>query len=273
MTTRLEKPSDYYGTDANYEYMSTSQLKAFLGTPGITACEERALAEVTGQYVRPDSKALLLGSYIDVMLTGTEDEQHEFRESHPEMISSRGTTKGQPKVEYRIADEMITRAFADADNGGIFMRALTGERQKVVTGEIHGHKFKGRIDVLGDGFITDLKTVESVNRKYYNDGWWDFISWWGYDLQGAIYQELVYQTTGNRWPFYIAALSKQTPCDIDLLQVPQERLDEAMERLTPDALGRIAALKTGEEQPERCERCDWCRMTKVIRKPRILEVV
>lgn len=273
MTTPLETAEQYYGQDANYEYMSASQLKSFLGTPGIAACEERAVAELGGRYQRPHSNALTVGSYVDVMLTGTEDEQHAFREAHPEMVSSRGPTKGQLKSEYRSVNDMVARAFEDEANGGIFMRALRGEQQRVVTGEIHGHRFKGRIDVLGDGFITDLKTVESVNKRYYNDGWWDFIGWWGYDLQGAIYQELVYQATGNRWPFYIAALSKQAPCDIDLIQVPQERLDEAMARVTPGALDRIAALKSGEERPKRCERCDWCRMTKVIRKPRILEVV
>ncbi len=272
MTTPLQTSEQYYGQEANYEYMSASQLKSFLGTPGIHGCEERALADINGQHVR-DSKALVVGSYVDVMLTGTEDEQHEFREQHPEMISSRGPTKGQLKAEYRTADDMIARAFSDADNGGIFMKSLTGERQKVVTGEIHGHKFKARLDVLGDGFITDLKTVESVNKRYYNEGYYDFISWWGYDLQGGIYQELVYQLTGERLPFYISAISKQVPCDIDLIQVPQERLDEAMMRVTPDALDRIAALKSGEEKSNRCERCDWCRMTKVIRKPRILEVV
>lgn len=273
LTTRLSKAEDYYSIDANYEYMSVSQLKSFIGTPGISACEERALADISGQYVRADSKALTVGSYVDVMLTGTEEEQHEFREGHPEMISSRGPTKGQLKFEYRVADDMIARAFTDADNGGIFMKSLTGERQKVVTGEIHGHKFKGRIDVLGDGFITDLKTVENVNKRYFNEGYYDFIGWWGYDLQGAIYQELVYQSTGNRFPFYIAALSKQTPCDIDLLQVPQDRLDEAMGRITQGVLDRIEALKNGEVEPERCGRCEWCRMTKVIKKPRILEVV
>lgn len=273
MTTPLETAEQYYGRDANYEYMSASQLKSFLGTPGIAACEERAVAELSGQYHRPHSNALTVGSYVDVMLTGTEDEQHAFREAHPEMISSRGPTKGQLKSEYKSVNDMVARAFEDEANGGIFMRALRGEKQRVVTGEICGHGFKARLDVLGDGFITDLKTVESVNRRYYNEGWWDFIGWWGYDLQGAVYQELVYQATGNRWPFYIAALSKQSPCDIDLIQVPQERLDEAMARVTPDALDRIAALKAGEERPRRCGRCDWCRMTKVIRKPRILEVV
>ena len=273
MTTHLETSKEYYGTDANMRYMSASQMKSFLGTPGIGACEERSVMEAQGRWTRPESKALAIGSYIDVMLTGTEEEQHAFRESHPEMISSRGPTKGQLKAEYKVADAMIARAFEDADNGGIFMRSLVGERQKVVTGEIHGHAFKGRIDVLGDGFITDLKTVENVNKRYYNEGYWDFIGWWGYDLQGAIYQELVYQETGNRLPFFIAALSKQVPCDIDLIQIPQDRLDEAMSRMTQSSLDRIAALKNGEESPKRCGRCDWCRSTKVIKKPRILEVV
>lgn len=264
---------DYYGTDANMRYMSASQLKNFLGTPGIAACEERAVMEAQGLWQRPSNKALTMGSYVDVMLTGTDTEQDEFRESHPEMYSSRGPTKGQLKAEYKAVNDMVERAHEDAKNGGIFMRALQGELQKVVTGTIHGHEFKGRLDVLGDGFITDLKTVEDVNRRYYNEGWWDFIGWWGYDLQGAIYQELVYQTTGNKLPFYIAAISKQVPCDLDLIQVPQDRLDEAMARVTPDALDRIAALKNGELKPERCGHCEWCRMTKVIRKPRILEVV
>ena len=273
MTTPLQTSEEYYGTEANFEYMSASQLKSFIGTPGIEACEERALAEMSGRFSRSDNKALMVGSYVDVMLTGTEEEQYIFREEHPEMISSRGATKGQLKAEFRTADEMIARAFADLDNGGIFMKALRGERQKVLTGEIHGHKFKARLDVLGDGFITDLKTVENINRRYYNEGYWDFIGWWGYDLQGAIYQELAYQAAGERMPFYIAAISKQNPCDIDLIRVPQDRLDEAMGRVTPSALDRIAALKNGELEPKRCDRCEWCRMTKVVRKPRILEVV
>lgn len=272
MTIPLLTAENYYGQEFSFRYVSASQLKAFLGTPGIEACEERALAELNGQYERK-SNALLLGSLLDVMLTGTDGEIQEFKDGHPEMFSSRGPTKGQLKAEYRAVADMVARAFADRDNGGIFMKALTGEKQRIITGEIHGHWFKGRIDVLGDDFITDLKSVENVNKRYYNEGWWDFISWWGYDLQGAVYQELVYQETGRRLPFYLATLSKQVPCDIDLIQVPQWRLDDAMGRVTPDALDRIEGLKVGELKPQRCEHCDWCRMTKVIKQPRILEVV
>lgn len=94
MTTPLETAEVYYGTEANYEYMSASQLKSFLGTPGISGCEERALADISGQYVRADNKALTIGSYVDVMLTGTEAEQHEFRESIPRWSARAAPPRG-----------------------------------------------------------------------------------------------------------------------------------------------------------------------------------
>lgn len=264
-------------TECNYyesrDYFSVSMLKQFLGAPGIKGCEARALAEWRGDYQRPATDALLLGSYVDVGLTGTEAEQVRFKEDHPELFSTRGATKGQLKSTFRKADDMVARALRDRDDGGVFMRFLEGDWQRIVTGEIHGHPFKGKLDVLGDGFICDLKTTESITKKYYADGWYDFIHYWGYDLQGAVYQELVYQTTGARLPFYIAAISKETPCDLGVYQVPQDELDQALETLTPEKLGRIQALIDGDAEPERCGRCDWCRQTKVIKAPEILSVV
>ena len=79
-------------TNENYydrtDVFSVSQVKSFM------TCEERAWAEYVGKYTRPHSDALVLGSYIDVMLTGTDAEAEAFREAHPEMFSSRGQTKG-----------------------------------------------------------------------------------------------------------------------------------------------------------------------------------
>lgn len=252
------------------DVMSVSQLKSFMD------CEARALAECEGAYARPGSEALTLGSYIDVQLTGTDAEADEFREAHPEMYSTKGATKGQLKAEYRVADAMVARVLQDRDSGGLFMRFLEGERQRVVTGEVHGHAFKGRLDVLNldKGFICDLKTVKGIHERWWRDGGrWDFIHYWRYDLQGAVYQELVYQQTGRRLPFYIAAISKETPPDIGVFQVPQDELDAAMEQIPGDWLDHVQRLKDGEEAPGRCERCDWCRSTKVIRRPEILEAL
>jgi hypothetical protein len=258
---------DYYGLNANLEYMSCSQVKQFIGAPGIQKCEAKAVAELCGEYQRPASDALTFGSYIDVQLTGTQEEQAAFMEAHPDMFSSRGPTKGQLKAAYQKANDMIARVRQDADNGGVFLRYLDGDHQAVFTGEINGFAFKAKLDCLGDGWICDLKTCESITKKHYADGWWNFIDYWGYPLQGAIYQELVYQNTGKKLPFYIAAISKEPSPDIGIFRIPQECLDIAMRELDKETLTRIDALKRGEIEPERCEHCDYCRSTKVIKKP------
>lgn len=260
-------------TNENYydrtDVFSVSQIKSLM------QCEECAMAEYMGKYVRR-SDALTLGSYIDVQLTGTDAEADLFREAHPEMYSSRGPTKGQLKAEYRVADDMVARIQQDSDAGGLFMRFLEGERQRIVTGEINSHPFKGKLDVLNldKGFICDLKTVRSIRETYWRDGGkWDFIHFWRYDLQGAVYQELVYQETGRRLPFYIAAVSKESPPDIGVFQIPQDELDVALEQIPKDWLDHARRVLDGEEKPTRCECCDWCRSTKIIRKPEYLNVL
>jgi hypothetical protein len=154
-----------------------------------------------------------------------------------------------------------------ADYMDTFRKYLEGKQQEVLIGEINGFEFKARLDVLGDGWIADLKTCESITKRYFSEGWWNFIDYWGYPLQGAIYQELVYQNTGKRLPFYIAAISKEPSPDLGIFRIPQENLDIALAELDHDTLARIDALKHGEIDPERCEHCDYCRATKVITKP------
>lgn len=257
---------DYYSPSANLKYFSASQLKDFIGCPAKHGCEARAVASLYGEYSFK-SDALTFGSYIDVMLTGTQEEQALFIDEHPEMFSSRGATKGQLKSTYQRANDMIARVRTDADRGGVFMRYLEGEQQKVFTGEINGFPFKAKLDVLGEKFITDLKTTESIRKKYFSEGWWNFIDYWGYPLQGAIYQELVYQNTGRRLPFYIAAISKETTTDIGVFRIPQENLDLALEQLDKDTLMRLDLLKRREIEPAKCGKCDYCTETKVITKP------
>ena len=259
--------TDYYGQEANLKYMSCSQIKRFIGVPGIPKCEAKAVAELYGEYEPPESDALTFGSYIDVQLTGTQEEQTQFMEDHPEMFSSRGPTKGQLKSTYQRANDMIARVRQDADSGGVFLKYLYGGHQAVFTGEINGFEFKAKLDCLGDGWITDLKTCESITKKYFAQGWWNFIDYWGYPLQGAIYQEIVYQNTGKRLPFYIAAISKEASPDIGVFRIPQENLDIALAQLDRDTLERVQALKKREIEPERCEHCDFCRSTKIITKP------
>ena len=108
---------------------------------------------------------------------------------------------------------------------------------------------------------------ELHKAEYTKDyGYMNFIEYWGYDLQAAVYQEVVYQNTGERLPFFIAAASKEEETDIELIWIPDDHLREKLievENNTP----KIVALKNGEVEPLRCGLCDYCKHTKVLKRP------
>jgi hypothetical protein len=64
--------SNYYSKDADVHYFSVSQYKNFL------RCEAMAMAKINGTYEQPKSKALLLGSLVDELLTGDKESQDKF---------------------------------------------------------------------------------------------------------------------------------------------------------------------------------------------------
>lgn len=138
-----------------------------------------------------------------------------------------------------------------------------------MTGELFGAKWKIKIDSFVRGIaITDLKVMASITKlEWVKDiGYLDFVRYWGYDIQGAIYQEIVYQNTGERPPFYIAAGTKEEEPNIEVIHVTQNYLDEAKHMVEMN-MPRILRVKNGEAEPDRCEMCDCCRHTKVLKRP------
>lgn len=240
---------NYFSQQANLEYMSCSQFKSFC------ECEERTLADIAEDYKRDSSTALLVGSYVDAHFEGTLD---IFKAQHPELFKRDGTLKS----DYIQAESIIQRV----ENDKLFMKYMAGEKQVIMTGEIAGVPYKIKIDSYHpDKAIVDLKVIKAF-EKLWNDTEkqkQSFIRYWGYDIQGAIYQEIVRQNTGKKLPFFIAAATKEKHTDFNVFAVPQEWLDEKLafvEERTP----HFARLKTGEEAAERCERCDWCKDTKIL---------
>ena len=138
-----------------------------------------------------------------------------------------------------------------------------------MTGEIFGIPWKIKMDsYLVDKAIVDLKVMASLTKLNWvpDIGYLDFVRYWGYDIQGAIYQEIVYQNTGKRLPFYIAGASKEEYTDINVIYVSDFYLNEAMTGVRLN-IERVKALKAGKEKPLRCECCGWCRDTRVLKKP------
>lgn len=239
-------PENYYSQEANLAYFSTSQIKTFAD------CPSRAMAEIRGEYVRPESTALLVGSYVDAYFEGT---LSEFVRKHPELFKRDGTLK----AEYIRANAMIKRAEADP----VFMEYMQGEKQVIRTGEIDSYPFKIKMDVLHPGRITDLKTTKDFSPVYKpGEGRMSFIEAYGYTLQGAIYQAV----EGQNKPFHIAAVTKEEVPDIAVINIGQEYMDAEMKLLRQN-LPFYDAVKQGVVEAPRCEHCAWCKATRKLTGP------
>lgn len=242
---------NYFSIEANKEYMSASQFKDFL------SCEARALAKVHKLFSDPPSKALLIGSYVDSFFSG---EMPEFTINHPEIFNSR---TGELKKDFVKADKLIERAQRDK----LFMKFLDGEKQTIMTGELFGHMFKIKMDSYFPGDkIVDLKVIKDMKPIYKNSERKNFMDAWGYDIQGYIYQQIVKANTGEELPFYLAVLTKEDPADMEIIHIPQWKLNSAS-AIIEHYVDRFVAVKNGELEPKRCGVCDYCRETKKLTSP------
>lgn len=248
---------NYFDRENQVKYMSVSQFKAF------EKCEAAALAEIMGDYEREKTTPLLVGSYVDAYFEGKLD---LFKENNPQLFKR----NGELKSEYIQADQIIQRIEKDP----LFMFFMNGEKQVIMTGEIEGIPIKIKIDSYHPGkLIDDLKIVKDFKPIYVEEkGKLSWIEAWEYDLQGAVYQEIVLQNTGDKLPFFISAATKEKVTDIDIIEIPQSYLDIELEHFKENII-RYDGIKKGLFKPERCEKCDYCKTTKILSSPRKLEVL
>jgi hypothetical protein len=237
---------NYHSPEMNMKYMGTSQFKAFM------ECEAAALAEAKGEYVREKSVSLLVGSYVDAHYEKTLD---LFKAQNPEIF----TQKGELRSEYKHAEYIIARLERDE----MFQQYMSGQKQVIKVGEIMGIPFKIKIDSYHPGDkIVDLKVMKDFDGIWKDGLKLSFVEAWGYDIQAAIYQFV----EDNGLPFYIAGATKQKPePDLAIISIPQDRLDYCLD-IVVENVQRFADIKTGLIEPSRCERCDYCKSTKVLTK-------
>ena len=250
---------NYFSLENQRRYWSVSQFKAF------DKCEAAAMAEIKGWYKREETTALLVGSYVDAWFSG---EMDDFLLEHSNIISAR---TGELKADYRHADTIIDTIEVQP----VMMDYLTGNKQEIRTAELFGVPWKIKMDVyLPDERIVDLKVVKDF-ADIYKEGFGrvSWIQYWGYDIQGAVYQKIEQLSSGRKkpLPFYIAAATKEKIPDVDLIQIPQHILDAAL-KVVESKIDRFDLVKAGEIAPTRCDTCDYCKRTKVIIAPREYEI-
>lgn len=227
--------SNYYSAEANREYFSVSQFKDFIN------CEAAALATIKGEYKKTATKSMLVGTYVDAYFEGS---LKEFTQSNPCIY----TAKKDLKIEFKKAEEIIKRVQRDP----LFMKFMSGEKQKILTFEMFDIKWKMKMDSFIDNIcIADLKIVSDFKS----------IPKWRYDIQGAIYQKGVEIALKEKLPFYLVVATKENVVDLDIFQIPQSILDSALEDVEI-MIDRFQAVKNGKQEPIHCGICDYCKKLK-----------
>ena len=247
--------SNYHSTDANKEFWSVSLFKAF------DKCEASGLAQVRGQYEREMTDSLLIGSYVDAYFSYELD---KFIMVHGDKMFKKN---GELYAKFEHASEIIDTVEAQP----LMVEFLKGDKQVIMTADLFDVPWKIKMDVFNGERIVDLKCVKDFEPMYKDgSGKVSWIEYWGYDIQGAIYQKIVEKNTGKKLPFYLVAVTKEKIPDVAVIEIKQHVLDTAL-KIVEAKIDRFDLVKMGEIEPERCGKCEWCKSTKIIDKPTIYE--
>lgn len=247
----------YYGNEANWQYMGVSQYKDF------RKCEAAALAKLNGDW-EPTSnpKALLVGNYVHSYFESEEAHQTFKAKNEAELYSKRkpyGLLK-----DFKVAYTMIERIKDEP----LFNYLWHGQHEEVVTGELFGLEWKGKIDLLNveKGYFIDLKTTAQLDKRFWNEnygGYVSFIEEYGYALQMAVYETLLEKQYGKTFTGYIYAVTKEEIPNVAAIDI-EKRKKEFELKLLEENLDRVEKVKTGQTEPEMCGKCEYCRGNKSL---------
>ena len=243
---------NYYSKKADKEYMSYSQFKAF------DECPAKAMAIINGEYAREETESMLVGSYVDAWLDG---ELKKFKEKHPEIFNSR---TGELKSNFKLAEELCEVIKKDE----YLYKQLKGKRQIVITGNIAGVPFKGKIDSLTSENIVDGKVLKDCEDIWHNGEKKPFYKAYGYDIQGAIYKTIYKQTTGQDLPFRLGVVTKEKTPDKRIFEFSAETIETALQEVIAKA-PVFNDIKKGKEEAWNCGVCDYCRSKRKLSEENI----
>ncbi len=250
---------NYFSPEANGNYWSVSLYKAF------DKCEASGLAQVKGEYERETTDALLIGSYIDAYFSGELD--NFIKRDGDKMFKK----NGELYAKFEHANDIIDTVEAQP----LMMEFLKGDKQVIRTASMFGVDWKIKMDVFNGERIVDLKCVKDFEPIYKEGaGRVSWVEYWGYDIQGAIYQKVEQISSGRDkpLPFYIVAVTKEKIPDVAVIEIPQHVLDTAL-KIVEAKIDKFDLVKMGEIEPERCERCQYCKETKILTAPSVFEPV
>ena len=235
-------------------------------------CEAETMAYLNGEIREQEktNKALLVGNYLHTYFESQIAHENFVKEHETELISKRGSTKGNLKREYQQADEMIKAL----ERQKLFNGVYKGQKEVILTGSLFGMKWKVRIDCLhvpqnekDIPYFCDLKTSRDLHGRFFDTKtktWHSFINAFSYDLQMAIYQEIIKQNYRMKFTPFIFGVSKQEIPEVRAIQLTSNELQNALEELKQD-MPHIKRLIYQEEEPKNCGKCDYCKQHEQLK--------
>lgn len=247
--------ANYHSKEANQQYMSVSQFKSFKD------CEARTMAELDGSYKRPNTNALLVGSYVHAAFDDPDEMKKFLGENNGAIFKARGGKYS----DFEKADEMIETI----KNDSFCMFALEGQKEQILTAHLFGTDWKIKVDSVNHNRLTfaDLKTTQDLHKRYWSekyDGWVSFVEAWDYVLQMAVYRRVIAENFGHEYTSYIVAVSKENPPNKAVLHFEPTRFDFEYEYIENE-IERMLKVKAGEIEPRKCGKCEYCRSTNILK--------
>lgn len=247
--------ANYYEHDTDFKYMSVSIFKDFM------KCEAATLAMLKEDWQpNRDNTALLVGNWLHSFFE-SQEAHDKFKSDNAKFIYKYGNSDKGIKSQYKQADSMISVLKHDEAFTNVYE---PGQKEVIVTGKIDSL-------VLDHGYFCDLKTTADIHKGIYYPEVRHrvpFVKAYGYYMQMAVYQELIKQQFGVECQPFIFAVSKQDPPDkmaIDFNSIDDiYELDGALEFIK-DNQKRVWDVMNGEIKPKRCGKCEYCRMTNMIK--------
>ncbi|HDK7165894.1 TPA: PD-(D/E)XK nuclease-like domain-containing protein [Clostridium botulinum] len=243
--------------------MSVSLFKSFLEE--YNGCEARTMATLNGEWEENKTDAFLVGSYVH---SWNEGKLEEFKKEHSEMYSTRGSTKGQLKKEFQVANKMIETLSRDR----LVQKVREGQKEVLMSAEIFDIPWKCMIDIYNPKMksFTDLKTTRSIHQKYWNEYEGikqNFIEYYGYDIQMAIYAEIERLYTGaSEYLFpHIIAVSKENIPDKAVIKMGTDFIEDTLLNVSMK-IERVKKVWKGEIEPINCGKCDYCKTNKQLKE-------
>lgn len=257
----LPNNQNYFSAEMQREYMSCSQFKAFM------SCPAAALAEINGEVGKVEKDCFTEGHLFEAIVNG---EAECFYMEHPEIISSRGETRGSPKSNFLKA---INAAEAIRRQQTVMEIVNRCKKQLIVTGEINGVPYKGCIDLYDPvtGDYWDTKCMRSFDSVY-SPAEGRRLEWWenyGYHYQLAIYRELLLQTFGAAGKGGLIAATKEDVPDVAWLTFDDKMLDAALD-IVYELSPTYQAMKKGLIDADGCGTCNFCKSKKVLTAPEVV---